>query len=136
MNKFMAQILEVAANSLASKKAEKNPEAIATTVDAKKLVTKQALTSSTELQIDQKQEIGHDYRIELTGWKSITAVCVIWVSTLLCVTATQMASGRLIINLEVEKSKIKFMTDIDKRGRQLTEEDPTQDGPSFGDDKQ
>ena len=37
MNKFMAQILEVAANSLASKKVEKNPEAIAIYVSPKNL---------------------------------------------------------------------------------------------------
>lgn len=127
MNKFMAQIRETVANSLASKKVEKKSKAIATILDTENLVAKQALITSDELKLDKKQKVSYGSKIELTDWKFITAVCIIWISTLLCVTATQMASGRLIINLEVERSKVKFMTDVDKRGRQLTEKDTNQD---------
>jgi len=130
MNKFMVQILKIAANSLASKKAEKNSEAIAPSAKPKDLLAKQVLPTDKELQLAEMQEIGQSSKLGLFNWQSITAICVIWISTLFCITAMQMTSGRLMINLEVEKSKIKLMTDIDKRERHLPEKDMTQNIPS------
>ncbi|MEP0869710.1 hypothetical protein NDA01_07845 [Trichocoleus desertorum AS-A10] len=130
MNKFMAQILKVAANGLASKKAEKNSDAIAPTLEPKHLLSKQALSTDRELQLAQKKEISQSSKLGLFDWQSIAAICILWVSTLFCITAMQMTSGRLMINLEVEKSKIKLITDIDKRERHLPEKDMTQNIPS------
>jgi hypothetical protein len=130
MNKCMVQILKIAANSLASKKAEKNSEASAPSAKPKDLLAKQVLPTDKELQLAEKQEIGQSSKLGLFNWQSITAICVIWISTLFCITAMQMTSGRLMINLEVEKSKIKLMTDIDKRERHLPEKDMTQNIPS------
>ena len=126
----MVQILKIAANSLASKKAEKNSEAIAPSAKPKDLLAKQVLPTDKELQLAEMQEIGQSSKLGLFNWQSITAICVIWISTLFCITAMQMTSGRLMINLEVEKSKIKLMTDIDKRERHLPEKDMTQNIPS------